>query len=215
MADPRRVRGLKKYDRAYFDRWYRDSRYAVVREGVVRRRIGLAVSVAEYLLERPIRSVLDVGCGEAPWRACLLKMRPGVRYLGVDSSEYAVRKYGRRRNLQLGTVGGLARMGIRGRFDLVVCSDVLHYVPTGEVRAGLRAIASMLRGVAFLETFALEDDIEGDKELLQQRSESTYRRLFREAGLFPVGLHCYVGSDVQKSLTAFERPAPARRAGPG
>lgn len=213
MADARRAPGLKKYDRAYFDRWYRDSRYAVVRDGVVRRRVHLAVAVAEYLLERPIRSVLDVGCGEAPWRAWLRKLRPGIRYLGVDSSEYAIRKYGRRRNLRLGTVGGLGEMRIRGRFDLVVCSDVLHYVPTREVRSGLRAIASMLLGVAFLETFAREDDIEGDKELLRERSEAEYRRLFREARLTPVGLHCYVGPEVARKLTAFERPAPASRAG--
>ncbi len=31
--------------------------------------LALAVAVAEYHLERPIRTVLDIGCGEGAWRA--------------------------------------------------------------------------------------------------------------------------------------------------
>jgi hypothetical protein len=45
------------------------------------RKVALAVASAEYYLERPIRSVLDIGCGEGAWRAPLLKLRPKVEYL--------------------------------------------------------------------------------------------------------------------------------------
>jgi SAM-dependent methyltransferase len=210
----------KQYDRAYFDRWYRDPRWAVVRRDVLTRRVRLAVAAAEYLLERPVRTVLDVGCGEAPWRALLRRMRPGVRYTGVDSSAYVVGRYGASRDIRRGSLGSLGRLDLDPPYDLIVCSDVLHYVATDEARRGLKAIARLLGGVAFIELFAREDATEGDQEDLQPRPAATYRRLFREAGLIPLGLHCYAGRRLQRGLITFERGGglarsrrfPARRA---
>jgi SAM-dependent methyltransferase len=201
----------KRYDRESFDRWYRDPRKAVVHRDVLARRVQLAVAAAEYLLERPIRSVLDVGCGEAPWRALLLHARPGVRYVGVDSSAYAVRRFGRTRGIRLGTLGGLGPMKLGGPFDLVVCSDVLHYVETAELARGLRSIQRLVRGVAFLELFTKEDATIGDDVDFQPRSAATYRRMLRAAGFVPLGLHCYAGRALEPDLIAFERGAPEFR----
>lgn len=195
----------KVYDRAYFDRWYRDPRWTVVHQGVLARRVQLAVAASEYLLEREVRTVLDVGCGEGPWREFLRAARPKVRYTGVDSSTYAVKRYGRARNLRLGSLGTLARLDLDPPYDLIVCSDVLHYVETDEARRGLKAIERMLGGVAFIEMFAKEDATEGDQEGFQMRPAATYRRLFREAHLTPIGLHCYVGRSLQRELITFER----------
>ena len=194
----------KVYDRAYFDRWYRDPRHAVVRQGVVERRVQLAVSAAEYVLERPIRSVLDVGCGEAPWRAPLLHARPGLRYVGVDSSAYVVARYGKSRGIRRGTFGGLGRMRL-GRFDLVVCADVLHYVPTPDLAKGLAALARRLHGLAWIEVFAREDDTVGDDVEYQARAAAAYRRLFTAAGLVHVGLFGWVTRDRAGELMAFEK----------
>jgi SAM-dependent methyltransferase len=194
----------KRYDRAYFDRWYRNPRSAVVHRGVLARRVQFAVAAAEYLLERPIRRVLDVGCGEAPWRALLKLARPGVRYTGVDSSAYAVGRFGRRRNVILGRFGDLGRLGLRGRFDLIVCSDVLHYVSTPEAGRGLKAMARLLGGLAWIEVFTAEDDTVGDDVGFQPRRAAGYRRLFRAAGLVPLGLHCYVTRKFEERLTTFE-----------
>ena len=66
----------KVYDRAYFEKWYRHPRHAVGSKQELARKVALAVAVAEYYLGRPVDSVLDVGCGEAPWRAPLLALRP-------------------------------------------------------------------------------------------------------------------------------------------
>lgn len=198
---------IKRYDRAYFDRWYRDPRWAVTRSGELARRVQLSVAAAEYVLGRPVASVLDVGCGEAPWRAPLLKARPGTRYVGVDASAYVVRRFGRRRDIVLGDVATLGRLGLRGRFDLIVCADVLHYVPTAALRPGLRAIARLLGGVAWLETFTREDDTVGDDEEFHRRGAATYRRLFREAGLVPLALHCCVTRRTARRLVALERGA--------
>jgi SAM-dependent methyltransferase len=195
----------KIYDRAYFDRWYRDPRHTVVHEGVLERRVRLAVAAAEYLLERPLRSVLDVGCGEGRWRALLRRVRSRVRYTGVDSSLYAVARFGRSRDVRLGRLGTLGRLDLDPPYDLIVCSDVLHYVETDEALKGLRAIERMLGGVAFIEAFAREDETEGDHEGFQPRPAAVYRRLFAEARLVPLGLHCFVGRSLSDRLSVFER----------
>src|SRR5205823_6250745 len=86
LSDPPR----KVYDREYFERWYRDPRQAVILGDHVARRDALAVAAAEYVLERRVASVLDVGAGEGAWRPFLRRLRPGVRYAGVEPSAYAV-----------------------------------------------------------------------------------------------------------------------------
>jgi SAM-dependent methyltransferase len=196
---------MKTYDQTYFDRWYRDPRWTVVHQGVLARRVQLAVAAAEYLLEREIRTVLDIGCGEAPWHGLLRQARPRAHYTGVDSSEYVVSRYGRERGIRLGRLGDLRRLKLRQRYDLIVCSDVLHYVGTEEVRRGLKALERHLGGVAFIEVFAKEDATSGDHDEFQARPAAGYFRLFREAHLTPLGLHCYVGRSLAQRLISFER----------
>jgi SAM-dependent methyltransferase len=204
MSDSR-TPDTKIYDQDYFERWYRDPRYAVIHHEVLARRVQLAVSAAEFVLERRIRRVLDVGCGEGPWRELLKIARPNASYLGVDSSEYAIKRYGKSRNLKLGRFGDVGRMGIKGPFDLIVCSDVLHYVETEEARRGLKAIGRLLEGLAFIEVFTSKDDTIGDDDEYKKRSPSRYREMFREAGLVHAGLHCFVDRALSDDLTSFEK----------
>ena len=96
----------KRYDKTYFDTWYRQR--GIGDTARLARKVALAVATAEYHLERPLRTVLDIGCGEGVWRAPLLKLRPKARYLGFDSSEYAVRRFGARRNLHLASFADFA-----------------------------------------------------------------------------------------------------------
>lgn len=195
----------KRYDARYFQRWYRESGVGVGHREFVARKVRLAVAATEYVLGRGIRSVLDVGCGEAPWRAILREMRPRVAYTGLDSSEYAVRRYGRSRNIRLASLGEVGRLGLEGPFDLVVCSDVMHYVRTPEVRAGLRAMRRLCYGVAFLEAFTSADDVVGDDVAFQRRSPAAYRRLIADAGFVPLGLHLYTTRATWRTLVALER----------
>jgi SAM-dependent methyltransferase len=195
----------KVYDAEYFERWYRRSGVGVGARGFVARKVRLAVAAAEYLLGRPVQSVLDAGCGEAPWRAHLLALRPGLRYEGFDGSEYAVARYGRARGIRAGTLATLGSLGFEGPYDLVVCADVLHYVPTAEARHGLRALHGLCGGVAFLEAFTSADDIDGDRAAFQRRSPAAYRRLFADAGFTPLGLHLYAARELARTLVALER----------
>jgi SAM-dependent methyltransferase len=198
---------MKQYDHAYFDRWYRDPRVRVATAAAVGRKVHLVVAVAEALLQRRVRSVLDIGCGEATWRAPLRKMRPGIRYAGVDSSEYAIARFGKRRGIRRGTFGALGSIGrsLRGPFDVIVCCDMLQYVPDAELKSGLRAVSRLLGGVAYLEAYTSGDSIEGDRSGWHQRTAAEYRRTFRGVGFASVGMHCWVGAALRTSTAELER----------
>jgi SAM-dependent methyltransferase len=158
------------------------------------------------MLGRQVRTVLDVGAGEGTWLAPLKAIRPGVRYTGVDPSEYAVRRFGRRRNIHWGSFGALDEVGLlAGSYDLVVCCGVVNYLSTPELRHGLGVIASILSGVAFIEIWTSADDIVGDRRGWQEHPPAYYRRLFGAAGLVPCGMHCYVGPALASEVAALEK----------
>lgn len=195
----------KTYDQAYFDRWYRHPRHRIGGAADLDRRVRMVVAVAEYVLERPLRSVLDVGCGEGRWRAPLRRARPGIEYIGVDSSAYVVARFGRSRGIRAGSLGSLSEAGLPGPFDLVVCADMLHYVPLAELRRGIASVRALTGGVAFLEALTTADGVAGDTAGFQRRSAAVYRRLFHEAGLAQCGPHCWTGGDSAARLAALER----------
>jgi SAM-dependent methyltransferase len=194
----------KTYDRAYFDHWYRHRGLGGAAR--LRRKVQLALATAEYHLERPVRSVLDIGCGEGAWRAPLLALRPRLRYLGFDPSAYAIARYGRARNLHPARFGDFAHLRPCPPVDLLVCSDVLHYLDTRELLRGLPGLAALCGGVAFLEVFTAEDAIEGDRVGFQPRPAAWYRRRLRALGLQPLGSHCWLSPRLATGATALERP---------
>ncbi|PIQ36839.1 MAG: methyltransferase [Lysobacterales bacterium CG17_big_fil_post_rev_8_21_14_2_50_64_11] len=193
----------KRYDRDYFDRWYR--KRTIQAPGVLARKAALAVAAAEYALDRPLRSVIDVGCGEGRWRAALHAIRPGIEYLGIDSSDYAVRRYGRSRNLRLARFGQLDCLRFGPSADLLVCSDVLHYLPGAELKRGLRGFAEMCHGVAFIEAFCRGDAIEGDLDGYIARPASFYRRALSAAGFHAAGAPMWLAPAVAAEAMALER----------
>jgi SAM-dependent methyltransferase len=192
------------YDAAYFARWYRDPRTRVHTPESVRRKVRMVVGVAEYFLGRPVRSVLDIGAGEGAWRAELRRLRPGIRYLGVDPSEYVVRRHGRRRNIRLGRFEDLESLRLGKSHDLIVCADVIQYVSNSALGRGLRHLATLLSGLAFLESYTTGDEMEGDLEGWHPRSKAQYRRTFADAGLVGCGLHCYVTPELAARVVELE-----------
>jgi SAM-dependent methyltransferase len=196
--------GRKTYDEAYYTKWYRDPRTRVHAPESVRRKVRMVTSVAEYFLGRKLRTVLDIGAGEGAWRTELRKLRPDVRYVGVDPSEYVVARYGKRRNIRLGTFEQLPSMALGRGYDLIVCADVLQYVPDLAVKRGLRHIAGLLGGVAFLEAYTTGDDMEGDLEGWHHRSKPQYRRIFADCGLVACGIHCYLTRELAANAVELE-----------
>lgn len=192
----------KRYDRDYFERWYRRGGIGGARR--LARKVALAVATAEYHLERPLRHVLDIGCGEGAWRAPLLALRPGVQYLGFDRSDYAVARHGRRRQLHHARFGDFADLRPCPPADLVVCADVLHYLDAREIDRGLPGLVALCGGVAFLECFTRGDHAEGDEDGFRRRPAAFYRDRFARAGLAPLGSHCWLSPRLVPGATALE-----------
>jgi SAM-dependent methyltransferase len=190
----------KKYDRAYFDRWYR-GRLRIGSEPEVRRKVTMAVGVAEYFLRRAVRNVIDIGCGEAPWFTHLSELRPKARYVGYDPSDYIVKRFGAARNVRRGS---FADLDARERFDLVVCADVMHYLPEDEIRRGLPTLVRLMRGAAFLEVLTQEDDVVGDTLGLIPRPDAWYRELFSNAGLTQVAPYIWLAPKLAADLASLE-----------
>jgi SAM-dependent methyltransferase len=196
---------MKQYDRSYFDRWYRGES-PPKGAGELRRQVALAVAAAESVLDRPLESVLDGGCGEGRWQPVLRDLRPGVPYLGIDPSEYAVERCGEERNILSGSFETLDSFAFDHPFDLLVCADVLHYLDSEVILRGMDTLADLVGGVALIEVFTSEDPALGDREGLHPRPPEWYRRVFLGAGLVPVGLQMYVHREVAEVLDALDLP---------
>jgi SAM-dependent methyltransferase len=195
----------KRYDRAYFDKWYRNPRWRVGSRAELRRKVAMVVALAEYYLDRPLHNVLDVGCGEAAWRAPLKQLRPEIDYLGLDASEYVVARYGRSRGIRLARFGQLGELRFGRRFDLIVCSDVMHYLPAAEIRRGLSGFGELLEGMAFLEVYTRSDLTVGDNRGYFARTPAWYRKAFTDAGLMSCGTQAWLSPRLMRPVSALER----------
>lgn len=195
----------KHYDAAYFSKWYRDPRYRLITPKSLARKVAMVVAIAEWHLGGPLRSVVDIGCGEASWRAPLLKLRPKLDYVGLEASDYAVARFGRQRNIHKMRFGELANQHFNQSVDLVLCVDVMHYLPDGELISGLATLAGLTHGMSYLEVMTQADHVEGDQMDFQSRSAQWYREQFAKVGLHACGQHCYLPADVFGHTAALAR----------
>lgn len=192
----------KVYDKAYFEHWYRGKH--TQDQNALARKVALAIAKAELHIERPIRTVLDIGCGEAPWRKHLLKLRPKLHYQGIDASEYVVQRYGKTRNIALATFGQMQQLRIGPPVDLLICSDVMHYIPSAELKRGLQGFPELCAGLAYIDVYCREDKITGDFKGFIARSAKQYRTLFEQSGFIALGSHCYLSPQCESPVSALE-----------
>ncbi len=196
----------KQYDAAYFEKWYRDPRHRVKTPAEFGRQVEFVLHMAEWVLQRPLRRVLDVGCGEGQWGVALRRRRPALTYVGIDPSEWAVSRHGVRRGLLQGSITDLDTLLPAGEtFDLVLSVGMLNYLPAATLRDGLRQMARRTGCVAYLELFAQGDELEGDTDWPRPKPAAWYRTLLATAGFTPLGLHCYVTRAEADRVSALER----------
>lgn len=199
------IRPAAHYDKAYFDKWYRHPRHRVKSALDIRRQLTFIVSATEYILERPVTSVLDIGAGEGNWGVALKALRPRAKYYGVDPSEYAIERFGKKRNIRLGGFGNIGELGLPDDFDLILCCGVMNYVSGPELSRGLDALTFLCVGAAYFEIFTSADDATGDFTRQAARSPAWWRRLFKKTGWSPLGLHLYLREDMAGIASALER----------
>ena len=137
------------FDEAYYQRFYFDKRSAVTTPAQAAARARLVAACVRYL-DIPVRRILDAGCGIGALRRPLLKEFQSASYTGIETSEYLCKRYG----WQRGTVQDLR---VRGRFDLVICYDVLQYLDDTAARRAIQNLARACRGALHFGALTSED----------------------------------------------------------
>jgi SAM-dependent methyltransferase len=193
------------YDKAYFDKWYRAPATQVRSRAELTRLVTFVLATADYVLGRSVRTVLDVGAGEGNWLPILRKLRPGIVYQGVDPSEYAVHRFGKRRNILLGDVTALDALPLEDGYDLVIANGMLNYLGVEALRSGLAQMVRRAHGMLYLEIFTETDEISGDTHFAHSHSADWFRRLLRQSGLVGCGMHCYLPRALLWRLADLER----------
>ncbi len=171
MAGQPRRRGdaSERFDRAYYDRFYRDPRTRVSDARAVGKLAALTKAWADCVgLE--VRTILDVGCGLGHWRTAARRKWPRASYHGVECSRHLCDELG-------WTHGSIVDFDPRrafggDRFDLVVCQGVLQYLDDREAAAALRNLARWTGGLLFLEALT---DVDWRERCDRERTDGAVR----------------------------------------
>src|SRR3954454_23823027 len=190
----------RAFDRDYYERFYLDPRTAGSTAPQTRARARLIAATLRYL-ELPARRILDVGCGIGALRRPLLRELAGASYLGVEKSPYLCRRFG----WQEGTVQDLH---VRGRFDLVVCYDVLQYLDDRAARRAIGNLRRSCRGALYFGALTREDwetncDRSGTDRTPWLRRGDWYRRELGR-GFVPAGLGLWLHHRTRVALWDLE-----------
>ncbi len=138
-----------RFDSAYFRKYYRNRQTRVVTPGEMRSRAALIVAILRQA-QIPVRRILDAGCGIGLLRKPFADLLPRARYTGLELSDYLCRKYG-------WESGSIADYSPREPFDLVICYDVLQYLPDEEASRALVNLAGLTRAVVYVSALTQED----------------------------------------------------------
>lgn len=137
------------FDREFFDRFYRRKATRASGPGEFRKLSRFVLAYLEYL-EIGIREVLDLGCGLGRWKKALEEYDPAIGYTGVDISPYACEKYGWER-------ASVEDFRSDRKYDLVICQDVLPYLPQPRLERAIDNVARHCAGAAYLQVITRED----------------------------------------------------------
>jgi len=139
----------RRFDKAYYDRYYRDPATRAVTPAAARRQAAFVAAYLKYL-ELPVRRILDVGCGVGTLLRALGKEFPHARLQGVEVSDYLCRRYGWQ-------PGSVIDYPTSTAFDLVVCHDVLAYLDKIDCRRAIDNLARLSRGALLLGVLTADD----------------------------------------------------------
>lgn len=138
-----------KFDAGFYRRYYCDPETRVAsREDAL--RLGRFICAYTSYLGFSVRRVLDAGCGLGHMRKAVREYFPRARYVGLDLSNYLARRHGWIRT-------SIAEYAPRAPFDLVICHDVLQYLPDREAARSLRNLSRFCQGALYFSVLTVED----------------------------------------------------------
>lgn len=166
-----------RFDEAYYRRFYEDPRTRVAAPEEVR---ALADFVCGYLkyIDLPVRRVLDMGCGMGTWKREITRHFPRAAFCGVEYSDYLCERFGWKR-------GSADTFESATSFDLVICQDVLQYLPDRRAAKAVDNLASLCRGALYFAALTKKDWTENCDQALTDgtgylRSGHWYRKRLKK-----------------------------------
>lgn len=171
------------FDARFYQRFYVDPRTRVTTRAEMSRR-ATAVAVLAKQLQLPVERILDAGCGLGWMRPALLRGFPRATYVGLEVSEHLCRQHG-------WTQASLATYRSRARFDLIICYDVMQYLPERDASRAMSNLGRLCRGALYFHAPTREDwrhnaDRSCSDSDIHLRAAAWYRarlaRHFRHAG---------------------------------
>lgn len=133
----------------FYKRFYGNPRTRVTTRAEMHRRAAAVAAMVKHLELKVVR-ILDAGCGLGWMRAALLEQFPRATYVGLEVSEHLCVQHG-------WVQSSLADYRPRSRFDLIVCYDVLQYLPDPEAVRAITNLAQLSRGALYFHAPTRED----------------------------------------------------------
>jgi trans-aconitate methyltransferase len=149
LTDRTAVPSEFSFDASYYRRYYQDPGTRVGDQETWRPLSDFLFAYLRYL-EVPVERVLDVGCGLGLWRDEVLRHHPSARYVGVEKSAHACRKYGWKR-------GSVTSFRSKEDFDLVICHEVMQYLNDAEAEEAIENLSILARPALYLKVLTLKD----------------------------------------------------------
>jgi SAM-dependent methyltransferase len=202
---PPRVHGpqaANNFGAAYFRRFYLNPATKVVSNGEMRSRAALIASILRHV-QIPVRRILDAGCGIGLLRKPLADLYPRARYSGLDASPYLCKRFG-------WIAGSVSDFVPQKPFDLVICYDVLQYLPDAQAARAIANLAKLTRASLYVSALTAEDWRENcdrgrtDRDVYL-RSGAWYRRRLRKSFRY-LGFGVWLRKDVAATLWDMEKP---------
>jgi SAM-dependent methyltransferase len=196
-ADP-----ANNFTAAYFRKFYLNAATRVVTPAEMRSRAALIAAILRQC-QIPVRSILDAGCGIGLLRKPFKQALPRARYVGLEASEYLCGRFH-------WTRGSVIDFLPRTPFDLVVCYDVLQYLPDREASRAIINFGKLTRAALYVSALTTEDwrencDRSRTDRAVHLRSGAWYRRRLARSFRY-IGFGIWVRKNVTAILWEMERP---------
>lgn len=175
-----------RFTAEYYRRYYENRSTAVVTPAERRAEVRFVLAFCAHIgLE--IRRFADAGAGTGWWAKEFARQYPRCREVETyDSSPVAALMYGHRQ-VSIEDLGGRPA-------DLVVCRDVLRYLPGPAATRGIHRLRSKCRGVLYLHVVTREDEVDEEASDMSGyfRPARWYLRKLSAAGFVNAGMGLFV-----------------------
>ena len=190
------------FSAAYFRKFYLNAATRVVTAAEMRSRAALIASALKQC-QIPVRRILDAGCGIGLLQKPFKEFLPRARYAGLEASEYLCGHFG-------WTLGSIVDFEARNPYDLVICYDVLQYLPDAEAARAIVNLSRLSGAALYVSALTMEDwrencDRSRTDRAVHLRPGAWYRRRLNKWFRY-AGFGIWIRKNVTAILWEMERP---------